>query len=261
LVECNDLRLGGTLTGTGITGGTSINSAALEVVDWTGVYGYPGVAGNIAQVSGRPGGIISGDMLGRPRFLDLAIRATRSGPNFTLTAPTTPEQLVDNTDTFLGLLTVPETYLELDMPDSTTRFLSVTALDPFSIAQPKRERTMTVPLIGDWPYWREGGNQQSDTIGGADSVVIGGNADVYDAVMVFAGDGTFTNSTAGWSITITGSAGAVTVDLGNRTVTEGGNPALNRLRRTRRDWGWFNVGSNTVTTSVSTVITWRTQWV
>ena len=82
---------------------------------------------------GRPGGLISGDLLGRPRFLNLSIRATRKNATGGLTAPTPPEQLVDNTDTFLGLLQQPRTLLELDMPDTTTRFLTVTALDPFPI--------------------------------------------------------------------------------------------------------------------------------
>ena len=257
---CDDLRLGGTLSGSGITGGTSINSAALEVVSWSDVYGYPGVAGEVNQVSGRPGGYLSGDLLGRPRFLNLSLRATRSNASGGLTEPTAAEQLVANTDLFLGLLQ-PNAYLELDMPDLTTRFLTVTPLDAFPISQPKTERTWTVPLIGGWPYWHEGGTQSSDTVSGADTVTIGGNTSVYDAVLVFAGDGTFTNTTNGWSIQVTGSAGAVTVDLGNRTVTEGGNPAANRIRRTDRDWGWFTVGSNTVTSNVSVGLTWRNQWV
>ena len=257
---CNDLRLGGTLSGTGITGGTSINSAALEVVSWSDVYGYPGIAGDVNQVSGRPGGMLSGDLLGRPRFLNLNLRATRSDPAGGLSEPTPAEQLVVNTDTFMALLQ-PDTLLELDMPDLTTRFLTVTPLDAFTISQPKTERTWTVPLVGDWPYWHEGGNESTDTISGADTITIGGSTAAYDAVLIFAGDGAFTNTTEGWTITVTGSAGPVTVDLGERTVTEGGNPAANRIRRTDRDWGWFGVGSNTVTSSVSVGVTWRSNWV
>lgn len=260
MVTCNDLRMGGTLAGTGITGGTSINSAALEVVSWSDVYGYPGIAGDVLQVGGRPGGLISGDLLGRPRFLNLSIRATRKNASGGLTAPTPPEQLVDNTDVFLGLLQQPRTLLELDMPDTTKRFLTVTALDPFPIQQPKLERTMTVPLVGDWPYWREGGNQTTDTVSGADTVTIGGNVAVYDAILVFAGNGSFTNSTEGWVLTVAGAAGPVTVNLGTRTVTEGGLPAQNRLRHTTRDWGWFGVGANTVTSTVSVGLTYRIQW-
>lgn len=261
MAVCNDLRLGGTLSGSGISGGTSINSTAISIADWSGVYGYPGIAGNVLQVGGRPGGLLSGDLLGMPRFLTLNMQISRYGPALALTEPTASEQLVENTDDFLTLLTQTETLLELDMPDLTKRFLTVTALDSSTIGQPRNTRTMSVPLVGDWPYWRVGGTQSTDTITGADTVIIGGNVAVYDAVMVFAGNGTFTNSTAGWSITVTGAAGAVTVNLGDRTVTEGGLPAANRVRRTRRDWGWFNVGNNTVTTNISTVITWRNQFI
>jgi hypothetical protein len=78
---------------------------------------------------------------------------------------------------------------------------------------------------------------------------------------VFAGDGTFTHSTLGWTLTITGSASAVTVDLGARTVTQAGVPADQLLTRNTRDWGWFTPGSNAVTSTVSVVWTWRPQYV
>ena len=255
---CDDLRLGGTLSGTGITGGTSINSAALEVVSWSDVYGYPGIVGDVSQVSGRPGGYLAGDLLGKPRFLNLSIRATRVDAAGGLTAPTAPEQLVENTDLFLSLL-VPNTLLELDMPDTTSRFLTVTPLDAFSINQPKTERTWTVPLVGDWPYWREGGNETTDTVSGADTVTILGNDRRIRRGPRLLRDGTFTNSTAGWSITITGSAGrspSIWGTYGSRR----GVPAEPDAEH-RRDWGWFNLGSNTVTSSVSVGLTYRTNWV
>jgi hypothetical protein len=52
----------------------------------------------------------------------------------------------------------------------------------------------------------------------------------------------------------------VTVDFGARTVTEGGLPADNLLRRSHRNWGWLVPGSNSVTTTVSTVFTWRSSF-
>lgn len=259
MAECNDLHLGGVLSGSGITGGTSINSTALMVEDWSEVLGYPGIAGDILQVGGRPGGLVSGDLLARPRFLNLNMRMTRTGPLGVLVEPDPSQQLVANTDTFLALLTRPRTLLELDMPDGTSRFLTVTALDPFSISQPRDTRLMNVPLVGDWSYWREGGAENTDTISGADTLVIAGTAPVYDAVLVFAGDGTFEHTTEGWEVEIAGSTGPVTVNLGTRRVTQGGLPAPNLLRRTRRDFGWFLPGSNAVTSDVSVGVTWRDQ--
>ena len=117
-----------------------------------------------------------------------------------------------------------------------------------------------MPLVADWPYWSVGGQEETDTISGADTMTVGGTQDVYDAVLVFAGDGTFTHSGLGWNIEVTGSGGAVTVDLGARTVTEGGNPAPNRIRRSNADWGWFEPGSNSVTSDVSVTVTWRNQY-
>jgi hypothetical protein len=257
---CDDLRMGGTLSATGITGGTSIQSRAIQVADWSGVYGYVGLTGSVVEVNGRPGGYIAGDLLGMTRFLELPMRFTRMGPAQTLVEATDCEQLVANTDDFFRLLAVPNQLLELDMPDGTSRFLTITAFDraPLDVIGEIREGVF--PATSPWPYWREGGNQQTDTISGADTLAAGGNVSIYDAVLVFAGDGTFEHTTLGWEIEVTGSGGPVTVDLGNRTVTEGGLPATNRIRRTNRDWGWFTPGNNSVTSDVSVVVTWRDQW-
>jgi len=260
-VTCDDLRLGGTLSSSGISGGTSINSTAIMVSDWAGLFGTAGITGQALEVNGRPGVLYGGDFLGRGRFFNLNMQMTRYGPNKTLVEATPQEQLQANTDDFLQLLTVPETYLEVDMPDGTSRFLQVTNLDPAYMSKATKVRQIAPPLVADWPYWRQGGQEETDTISGADTITVGGDKSVYDPVLVFAGDGTFTHNALGWSIEVTGSGGAVTVDLGNRTVTEGGNPALNRIRRSDRDWGWFTVGSNSVTTDVSVVVTWRSQFV
>lgn len=258
---CDDLRLGGTLSSGGITGGTTINDTALSVEDWSQVLGSWGVAGQVQQVAGRPGGIVSGDLLGRPRFPTLNMVINDLDHSGGLTEPTFAEQKQANTDEFLALITNPAgQYLEIDMPDSTSRFLFVRNLDPAPIRQPRRQRRISVPLMSEMPYWKEGGNQDTDTISGADTMVVGGNREVYDAVLVFAGDGTFTHSGLGWSLTITGSGGAVTVDLGARTVSEGGNPADNLLTRNNRAWGWFVPGSNSVTSSASVGVTWRSSW-
>lgn len=253
---CNDLRLGGTLGATGITGGTSINNTALMVDDWSGLLGNAGLAYTPFEVTGRPGAFLVGDGLPRARLLNLNMRISRWGPtNYGLVEPTEAEQLVANTDSFLALLQASQ-YLELDMPDLTKRFMQVTSLDPSFVAQPSRSRLISVPLQGS-SYWRAGGNQSTDTISGADSLVTAGTASVYDAVLVFSGDGTITHNTLGWSLEIDGSAGAVTVDLGNRTVTQAGIPAEHLLIISDANWGWFTPAANSVTSDVSIGVTWR----
>lgn len=250
---CDDLRLGGTLTATGISGGTSINSTKIAVADWAPIFGSPGVSSSPLEVAGRPGAFFAGDELGRARLLNLPIRLTRVG------ALTACENVWDNTDDFLTLVTA-DTYLEVDI-DSTSRFLPVKTIDSSSFSDWRTSRSISIPLISAWPYWREGGNQSTDTIAGADTLVVAGRKTVYDPVLVFAGAGTFTNTTNGWSITATAGSFPVTVDLGARSVTVGGVAATNRVRRTSRDWGWFTVGNNTVTSSSSVVVTWRSQYI
>jgi hypothetical protein len=255
---CNDLRLGGVLSAAGLTGGTSINSTALAVADWSQILGSAGMSGRVQVINGRPGGVVSGDLLGRERYPILSMHITDRDAAGGLTEPTTSEQKVANTDVFLGLITDPDgQYLELVMADGSLRFIHVRDLSPAPIIQRRRSRRIRVPLVSTFPYWKAGGQESTQTISGADLMAFGGNREVYDAVLVFAGDGTFTHSDLGWSVEVTGSGAAVTVDLGARTVTEGGTDALNRIRRDSRKWGWFVPGSNNVTSDVSVEVTWR----
>lgn len=261
MAACNDLRLGGTLAGSGLSGGLSINSTALAVRDWSGLLGHSGVAYTPATVEGRPGGWLTGDGLGKARLMTLNMNITRWGPALALVEPDASQQLVANTDDFLSLLADKDgNYLELDMPDGSKRFQHVTALDPASIRQVTNSRSIGVPLWAEWPYWSAGGTESTDTIAAGDTMVIGGNVNVYDAVLVFAGNGAFTNTTEGWTLTIAGASGAVTVDLGERTVTQASIAADQLLTRTDREWGWFSPGNNSVTSNVSVVVTWRNQF-
>lgn len=255
-MTCDDLWLGGTLSSAGITGATNINGTNLWVADWSNLLGSWGISGGMEVVNGRPGGFVAGDLLPRERYPTLSMRIR---PGLTDLAKQ------QATDSFLALIANPAgNYLEVDMPDGTSRFIYVYNFDPAPIQQPRKDRTVNVPLVSPNQYWREGGTESTDTISSGDTLVTGGNVNVYDAVLVFAGDGTFTHSGLGWAIEVTGSGGAVTVDMGNRTVTEGGNPALNRIRRTSagdsRVWGWFTPGNNAVTSDVSVTVTWRDAW-
>lgn len=266
-MSCDDLRIGGVLAGSGITGGLSVNSTALMVADWAGVLGTPGISGSALSVNGRPGMFLAGDQLGQARFFNLLMRITRWGPaGWTLIEGNQNEQIWENTDDFLTAVTEPETLLEVDLPDGTSRFLRVTNLDPAYTSRHDRKRDIAIPLVSDWPYWRAGGAEESDVVSAPDSITVGGRKDVYDAVLVFSGNGTFTHSSLGWSIQVLGAAGPVTVDLGARTVTEGGVPASNRIRRTPatgkgRIWGWFTPGSNSVTSTVGVTVSRRGQFV
>lgn len=262
MAVCNDLRLGGSLSASGITGGLSINSTAIGVYDWSGIFGHAGYTTSPLQVNGRPGSYFAGDMLGRSRFPLLRIQLTREGPNVVLVEPTEEEQLWANTDDFLTLLADPDgQYLEYDMPDGEMRFALVRAIDAAVVNQVTSRRRVAVPLITDWPYWKKGGAQSSQTINGVDNLNNLGRVTVYDPVLTFSGAGTITHSTEGWSIEATAGSFPLVVNLGTRTVTQGGVAATNRIRRDSRDWGWFPAGNNSILTDVSIGITWRIQYV
>ena len=262
-MSCDDLLIGGTLSASGITGNTSINSTALMVYDWSGLLGTPGISGSSLGVNGRPGGFLAGDQLGRQRFFNVNIQATKYGPNITLTEPTADEQLRENTDDFLTLITEPETLLEILEPDGSRWYLVVTNLDAGYTNRARTTRRWSIPLVSDWPYWRRT-TSETQTLNGVDQMNIQGRKSIYDAVLVFSGDGTFTHTDLGWAIEVTGSTGPVTVDLGARTVIEGGSPATNRIRRTPaagegRVWGWFTTGLQNVQSDVSVDVTFREQ--
>ena len=258
---CDDLRLGGTLSPTGISGGTTINRTGLAVSDWSGVFGHGGISYTPVEVAGRPGGYVVGDSLPKHRFptLNMAVGDWPADCE----APGEPDgQLLwDNTDIFLALLTRPTgNYLEVDLPDGSSRFLHVYAIDPAPIAQPRTIRSMSVPLYSPHQYWKAGGAQSSDTISGSDTLVVGGTVNVYDPVLTFAGNGTLQHSDLDWQLDIAGASGPVTVDLGARTVTQAGVAADQLLNPSNRLWGWFTPGSNTVLSSVAVTVTWRNQY-
>lgn len=252
MTECNDLRLGGTLSDSGITGGLSINDTNLSVADWSSILNTGGVRGSVVAVSGRPGGRVVGDLHGRPRFLTLRLNVHRMGPNFTQPLPPL-EQLVKNTDDFMTLISDPfGNYLELDMPDGSSRFLHVVSLDPSEVFQPRSVRSIRSPMVSPWPYWRDS-LPEDESIG---ALTVDSRVPVYDPVFTTSGDGVISSSE--WSLTIAGSTGTVVIDVGARTVTDNGVPADNILRVSSRDWAWLNPGANTLTGSGT--VKWRNQY-
>lgn len=259
-MACDDLRIGGTLSASGISGGVSISDSRIAISDWSGVFGHVGYSQQLVQVSGRPGGTLVGDALALARFITLPLLITRwaTTGKGSLVASSYGKQLWDNTDLLLGYLANPAGfYLEIDDPESGTRFTDCYVPNPAPISQTEWRR-IAIPIISPWPYWREGGNELSLTGSGAGTLTVGGNVNVYDAILTFSGAGTFTNSTAGWTITV---SAACVVNLGAKSVTVAGVNSDNLMTaRTSRDWGWFEPGNNTLARSVSVGVTWRDQF-
>ena len=261
MVACDDLKLGGTLSSAGITGGLSINNTAISVADWSTLFGSPGMSASVAEVYGRPGGYIAGDRLALSRVfsLDATIHKWPANP-----ANCTPSQqaLMDNTDAFLAELAKPQgTFVEATFPDASTRFIHAYNIAPSPMIQPGSVRRFSVPMDAPWPYWMSGGTEKTDTLSGSDSLLVGGNAPLHNAVLSFAGDGSLSCPALGWTLTVAGSSAAVEVNLGTRKVVMSGSPAPNVLTRDRRDWAWFMPGANAVTATGTTItVTWRDNW-
>jgi phage-related protein len=258
---CDDLRLGGTLDDeTGISGGMTINGTALAVEDWSNLFGHAGLSYTPVEVSGRPGGFVVGDGLGLARYPILNLRFKTQGECDALELPA--DQLLENTDEFLALLTSAQgQYLEVDLPDSTSRFIHVTALTPALYSQPGHTRRITVPLYCPEPYWTEGGINHVEAVSGVDSFAVGGNVHVYNASINFAGNGTFVHLDNDWAITIAGAgAGTIHVNMGPRTITQSGDHVDQVMTPTNRLWGWFTPGTNNVQSDVATSVSIRYQW-
>ena len=254
---CDDLRIGGTLSSSGISGGVSINGTGIVVQDWSGLFGHVGYTLTGARVSGRPGVTLVGDALPKERYLTLNLaflQERRTGGS----VDTNPGgYLWSNTDLVLGYLANPTGfYLEVDDPVGT-RFVFCNAPDPASIDYLRNERRAVIPLVASEPYWKVGGTETTSTGTGAGSVTNTGNATVYDAIISFSGAGNYINSTAGWTITV---SSACVVDLGDRTVKVAGVNSDNLMTRTDRDWGWFEPGANTISRSVTSTMTMRSQY-
>jgi hypothetical protein len=255
---CDDLRLGGTLVPeSGISGGTTINGTTLAVDDWSGIFGHTGISYTPVEVSGRSGALVVGDGLPLARYPTLNMRIKNQGECDAMDTPA--DRLLENTDTFLALLAdAAGQYLEVDLPDGSSRFTHVRALTPALWSQPNKVRRIVVPLFSSDAYWSEGGAGHVESVNGVTAFAVGGNVHVYDATIHFGGDGTFTHLDNDWSITIDGSpGGTVHVDLGARTVILSGDPADQYLTVTNRLWGWFTPGTNNVESDVACSVSIR----
>lgn len=89
---------------------------------------------------------------------------------------------------------------------------------------------MLVELVLQYPWWHELPVLSAASAAGVLNITTGGTAPVADMVLTFASDGTLTWAAGGSILQILGATGAVIVDVGKRTVTQGGLPARGLLR-------------------------------
>lgn len=265
-MACDDIKIGGALGDNAITGGTSIANEGIAVEAYGGLYGPPRQRGLISDISGQAGGqsTSSEERLPAARLFNLPIIIGDVNPATGLADGgfTTAEWTARNQDTVDSIIHSRSGFLiEHIRCDGTSRFLrALQNGQPIVNVRGLIERLMLVQCQAEFPYWRST-LTTTDTIAGADTLSIAGSAPVYDATLVFAGDGTFTNSDTGQAITVAGSSGAVTVRTGDgRTVTQAGVPARNLVTVSDDEWMRFDVGTVNVTATVSVGVSWRTAW-
>lgn len=259
---CEDIKIGGTVTTGGITGGTSVSNYGLMVADYSNLWGTVAKRASIERTIGQAGGVITGQELPDARIQTLSLRAT----DMTSTGGgKTAQQLWDNQDTLTSLFTATGgAVIEWILP-TESRWTRAYALNSAGMQTFGKYRTLAIPLTSPWPYWQSD-TQESQVVNGAGVSIaaLGGTVQrVYNPTIVFSADGTFTDVTSGLAITVTGSAAPVTVSrdsvTGRWSAVESGAAVPGKISVNDSRWMFLTVGG-TFTSTVSCTVYWRDQW-
>lgn len=260
---CDDVLIGGTISGSTLSGGVSVANVGLSVLDYGALWGSPGFRGVGAQVVGQPGLVPPSRFIADARrpVLTLVARALTSAGVASTTA------FDDNMSALLGAFTDPAgTIIEWVRADGTSVWLKTWKAGPVTVTQLKQRRTAVVSLLAGWPYWQTE-TLNTDTVNGAGvtlSPTIGGDVDqIANPTMVFAGDGYFEDDTTGLRVTVSGSSSAVTVGRdatsGRWRVTQSGSDAPGLASWNDNRVMVLSKGG-TFTSTVSTELSWRDQY-
>jgi hypothetical protein len=259
------IRFGGTITGSTITGGTSVESQAIGLTNHSGYLGHPGRSGFNSRLLGTDGSYYRPKPTA-PRVFTMSVAAWDRDSAGTITAPNGKcEELEDNQDTLLGLIEANggQFMIERDMEDTTTRWIMAEVNGPaYFVEGPlfgevHAAYTLLIPLLAAYPYWQ---SETLNTEAGGATLVNDGNGRISNSVITLGGSATLENDETGDVIeNLDGSA--IIVDVGARTVTQGGNPADALLDPATPEWMRFVGGTNNLTTSGSVSISYRDHFV
>lgn len=258
--ECQRIRVGGTVSGSTITGGTVIESGALNLLTWEGLLGVPNRSatnlvnpnrdGAIPRIGGptRPG------KLWRERFMTLQLAAFNRDADGNITT-TKAEHLDDNLDDIASLLLASDdlVVLEKDMADGTTRFIEVEfsgAATPVTqgpvFGSSFASYALQLPMTAPYPFWQSSVEQN---IAAPGTLTNTGTAPIGNPIITFSAAGSLTHDEHDATITVTG---ACVIDLTRSTarITDGGTTRLDNLvRRTKPWWVRFPIGTSTLSGS------------
>lgn len=263
IATCDDVLIGGTISGSTISGGTSLANVGLSIRNYGALWGGAGWRSQATEVVGQPGVVLPGALIGDRRTGLLTVTARP----YTSTGVASATGLDDNMSTVLGEFTNPAgAFIEWVRLDGTSVWQTVYALSPPTLQSLLERRVIQIAYTGVWPYWQSE-TLNTDTVNSAGvslSPAIGGDVyEIANPTMVFAGDGTFTDDTTGLTVTVSGSASAVTIARdtlsGRWRVTQSGSDAPGLAT-----WNDSRVmvlsKGGTFTSTVSVDVSWRDQW-
>ena len=262
-MACDRIRVGGTISGSTLSGGTVIESQAIGLVDWSAIYSHPGFKGQDWQPYGADGFTYRPRKRYNARYMTLSVAAWNRDAAGSITSPDGAcGELADNIDLLMGLFDGEgeQFILERDQPDGTTRWIRGQLAGPATgvpgplFTEAHAAYTFVLPIVCAYPFWQSEA-EHSTTLSGADSLVQAGNARIANATLVFAGDGTLTAD--GDTVEVSGSAAAVTVNVGARSVTMSGGPADNVFTADQPWWLTFGPGTTTTSGTASVTVTYR----
>lgn len=261
---CSRLRLGGTLSGSTITGGTSIQNDRMFAITYAGLLGHPGRRGANVTVPYLDGQLRRTRKRSLPRTITLTVEVMDRNATGGITT-SRGVQWEANMDLLLQLVDGlgESVLLERDMSDGSTRFLECEIIVPFQFVDGMRTSSH-VSYIGAMqlechhPYWQ---SETLTTTAIGTTFTPGGNATLFNQVFSVATSGTIIHTQSTDSFTITAGSFPVLIDSGKRQITQGGVDASNRVTMNAASWMRFPSGTSATFTGTATgSVLHRSQW-
>lgn len=224
----------------------------IDILSTDGWENIPGFRGEDLRVPGVDGAIWRPNKPRDVKEFELPVVIFGVDRTTGLVTTSPPQHIRDNLDHLFRLLNPILTQVQIRKVISTDpeREILCQLADGADVGPYQRNpltRAIVLRFTATIPYWRT-----IPALAPASPPTFnpGGNAPVTDAVITFTGGSTprLTNTSTGDWIELSGSIGSpVTVDVGARTVTQGGISALNLFTRLRRRWMIFRPVTNNLT--------------
>lgn len=268
---CQRLRVGGTVSGSTITGGTLIETYGINFSTWEGMLSIPGrsstnpVNPNRDGVIPRVGGADRPGKLWRERFMTFQMTAfNRDAAGLITLIDGKDAELEANMDSIAELLLASDdlVVLERDMADGTTRFIEVEfggASTPITrgpiFGASHASYGMAIPMVAPYPFWQSE-TEFAQAVPGTLSNT--GTAPINNPIITFSAAGSLTHDEHSATLT---ALDACVVDLrrSQAVITQGGSRADNLIRRNKPWWVRFPLGDSTLSGS-NVSLTYRLQY-